>query len=411
MHRVVVTGVGAVSPCGKDASSSWDAVCHARSGIGPITHFDASDWAVRIAAEVQGFDPTPNATTKALKRMDRFTQFAVVASDEALLDAGLEAPLGERAGVYIGSGIGGIREIAEGAERMNSRGVRALGSLFIPKSLSNLAAGTVAMRLGAQGPSLCISTACAAGNHSIGEAYRSIQVGAADVMLAGGAEAAIIPLGLGGFMVMRALSRRNDDPTTASRPFDRDRDGFVMGEGAGLLVLERLEHALDRGARIYAEMIGYAHTNDAHHISAPTPRHAGAARCMGLALQSAGIDGREVDYINAHGTSTPHNDIQECQAIRDLFGRHADALLVSSTKGCTGHLLGAAGGLEGVFTVLALHHGRVPPTANIQNLDSSCDINVVPDQAKDVGLDVAMSNAFGFGGTNASLIFRRWRGE
>lgn len=405
--RVVITGYGAVTPCGLNAKDAFESVLHAKSACRIIESFEQPDWPVRIAAEID-WNPEEYLDKKSIRRMDRYTQFAMVAATEAIKMSGLatDAPLGERAGVYIGSGIGGIGEISRGALRMNDRGPRALGALFIPKSLSNLATGHVAMTFGAKGPSLVISTACATGNHSIGEAFRCISNGDADIIIAGGAEAAIEPLGFAGFMNMRALSKRNDDPVTASRPFDLNRDGFVMGEGAGVLVLESLEHALERGAKIYTEITGYAITNDAHHISAPPARHEGAARCMTLALKSAGLSPEDIDYINAHGTSTPQNDKNECMAIRDVFGPHTDDLMVSSTKGCTGHLLGAAGGIEAVFSVMALDQQIVPPTANLHQQDPECDLDIVPNHFRKTSLRSCMSNAFGFGGTNAVLIFQ-----
>ena len=412
MDRVVVTGLGAISPCGLDASSTWSAIAAGRSGVGPITRFDTTDWKVQIAAEIRDFDPTAVIDRRELKRMDLFTQYGIVAAHEALVDAGLDpaSPLGDRAGVYVGSGIGGINEIEQGALAVDARGPKAVGPFFIPKCLANLTAGHISMRYGIRGPSLCVTTACAVGNHSIGEAWRLLVTGGADVVLAGGCEAPITPLSIAGFSVMRALSTRNDDPATASRPFDVGRDGFVMGEGAGILVLETLSHAQARGARIYAEVLGYAATSDAHHMTAPPPRHEGAARCMRAALQMAGVSVEDVDYINAHGTSTPQNDLSEAQAIADVFGAAAGRLRVSSTKSMTGHLLGAAGGLEAVLTVQALHHGVVPPTATLREVDPEIAAEglVLPSVAEAAPLRVALSNAFGFGGTNASLVFRRW---
>ena len=411
MRRVVLTGLGAISPCGLDAPSSWAAAVAGRSGIGRITRFDASDWPVQIAGEVDGF-AAPGLSHGDRKRMDTFSQYAVVASVEAVADAGLsiDQPLGERAGVYVGTGIGGVPEIADKAVILHEQGIRRISPFFIPRSLGNLAAGHVAMRLGAMGPSLNISTACATGNHCIGEAWRVIRSGEADVVVAGGAEAAIIPLGLGGFMVMKALSKRNDDPTTASRPFDIDRDGFVMGEGAGIVVLEELEHARARGARIYCEVTGYALTNDAHHMTAPPPGHTGAVRCMRAALRAAKVAPDAVDYVNAHGTSTPANDENEVQAIKTVFGDHARRLMVSSTKSVTGHLLGAAGGLEAVFCARALRDGVVPPTATLDTPDPAFGLDFVPREARQAPIGVAVSNAFGFGGTNATLVLSRFSG-
>ncbi|MFN7144353.1 MAG: beta-ketoacyl-ACP synthase II, partial [Myxococcota bacterium] len=355
-RRVVITGLGAVTPCGLDVPSTWAAMCEARSGVGTLTRFDASSFPVRIAAEVEGFDGEALLGRKLAKRLDLFAQYAMVATNEACRHAGI-TPSSEgdpRAGVYVGTGIGGLQEIVLGASLFNEEGYRGLSPFFIPRALTNLAAGHIAIEYGAQGPSLCVTTACATGNHSIGEAWRAIRYGDADVVIAGGAEAAITPVGIAGFMVMKALSKRNDDPTTACRPFDADRDGFVMGEGAGIVVLEELEHAKARGAKILAELVGYALTNDAYHDTAPAPGGAGAVRCMRLALQSGGVDPTEVDYINAHGTSTPQNDASETQAIKTVFGDHARKLAISSTKGVTGHLLGAAGGVEAVASVLAL---------------------------------------------------------
>ena len=413
MRRVVVTGLGTINPCGNSTETTWSAISEGRSGIGSITAFDTSEWPVQIAGEVLDFEPNEILGRRAAKRMDRFMQFAVVASNEALADAGLESGengLGERTGIYVGSGIGGIAELVDGAEGMVNHGYKGLSPFFIPRVLTNLAAGHIAMELGARGPSLCVSTACATGNHSIGEATHAIRAGDADVILAGGAEAAVLPIGIGGFMVMKALSKRNDDPQGASRPFDQDRNGFVMGEGAGVVVLEEMEHAKKRGARIYCEVVGYGLTNDAYHITQPPPGHAGAVRCMRAALADAQMDPGEVSYINAHGTSTDANDRNESIGIREVFGDHADSLMVSSSKSMSGHLLGAAGGLEAVVTAKAIHHGVVPPTINLHNPGEGCDLDYVPHTAREAKIDVAVSNAFGFGGTNAVLVFRRFDG-
>ncbi len=416
MRRVVVTGLGAVSPCGVGAGASWTAAVEGRSGIGPLTRFDASDWGVRIAGQADDFDPDTVMDRREQRRHDRFSQLAMAAALEAAAHAGFadgfghDDALAERAGVYVGSGIGGIGEIEGGSVDVHERGPRRVSPFFIPRSLGNLATGQIAMRLQARGPSLCVSTACATGNHSIGEAFRAIRLGDADVVLAGGAEAPITPVSVAGFLVMRALSKHNDDPAAASRPFDRDRDGFVMGEGAGVVVLESLEHAKARGADILAEVTGYALTTDAHHITAPPPGHLGAQRCMRLALRSAGLAPEDVDYINAHGTSTPVNDPAEVEAVKAVFGDHARSLLMSSTKGVTGHLLGAAGGLEAVLTVKALQHGIAPPTATLETPDPACDLDHVAGTARETPLRVALSNAFGFGGTNAVLVFRRFDG-
>jgi len=412
VRRVVITGLGTINPCGHNVSQTWDAITAGRSGIGRITNFDVTDWPVQIAGEVRDWDPSTVLDRRATKRMDRFMQYAAAASYEAVADAALDwngDGLGDMAGVFIGTGIGGLAEIVKGSVKFETESYRGLTPFFIPRALTNLAAGQVAMKLGARGPSLCVSTACATGNHSIGEAWRTIRAGDADLIVAGGAEAAVLPVGIAGFMVMRALSNRNDDPTTASRPFDRDRDGFVMGEGAGVVVLEALEYAQARGAKIYCELVGYALTNDAYHITQPPPGHTGAVRCMRAALKSAGLNGEDVDYINAHGTSTPQNDIHETQAIKAVFGEHAMDLAVSSTKSMTGHLLGAAGGLEAVLTVKAITTGLIPPTATLQNPDEGCDLDYVPGIARESRVDTALSNAFGFGGTNASLVFRRFK--
>ncbi|MFT4977623.1 MAG: 3-oxoacyl-[acyl-carrier-protein] synthase II, partial [Myxococcota bacterium] len=371
-------------------------------------------WRVTIAAEVKDFDPSTLLGHRAARRMDRFTQLGVVAAHEALVDAGLdlEQPLGDRAAVYVGSGIGGIQEIEKGSIAVHERGPRAVSPFFVTKCLANLTAGHISIRYGVRGPSLSVTTACAVGNHSIGEAWRLLLTDGADLVIAGGCEAPITPVSIAGFSVMRALSKNNDDPENASRPFDVDRDGFVMGEGAGILILETLEHAQARGARIYAELLGYASTSDAHHITAPAPGHAGAVRCMQAALSAAKLTPADVDYVNAHGTSTPQNDVNEAMAIRTVFGDTAENLYVSSTKSMTGHLLGAAGGLEAVLTVKALQDGIVPPNATLRNIDpdiAAQGLNL-PSKAVKAPLSVALSNAFGFGGTNATLIFRRWEG-
>ena len=412
MHRVVVTGLGALSPVGNSVPATWDSLCAGRSGLALITRFDTTDWPVRIAGELKGFDPGEAIDRKAMKRLDPFIQYALVAAHEAVRDAGLDpdAPLGDRAGVYVGSGIGGISDIYDTSVAMVGGGYKNVSPFFIPKALTNLAGGQIAMRYGARGPSLCVSTACATGNHMLGEAWRVLRSGDADLIIAGGAEAAICPLGLAGFMVMKALSKRNDDPATASRPFDVDRDGFVMGEGAGVVVLETLEHATRRGAPIYAELVGYGLTNDAHHITAPSPGGEGAQRCMAMALRSAGLRPDEVGYINAHGTSTPANDVTETQAVKAFFGDHAYKLMMSSTKSMTGHLLGAAGGLEAVITCKALQSGWIPPTSTLSTPDPECDLDYVPGVARQARVSVALSNAFGFGGTNSTLAFRAGAG-
>lgn len=380
-----------------------------RSGVTAVSRFDASTFTVRIAAEVKGFDAEAALGKKLARRVDLFTQYAMVASAEACAQAGIAPSEGDPdLGVYMGTGIGGFNEIITGARLFEQHGMKGLSPFFIPRALTNMAAGQIAMQFGAQGPSLCVSTACATGNHSIGEAWRAIRAGDAEMIIAGGAEAAITPLSLSGFAVMRALSKRNDSPLTASRPFDKDRDGFVMGEGAGVLILEELEHARARGATIYAELVGYGLTNDAHHDTAPAPGGAGAVRCMRMALKAAKMDIEAVDYINAHGTATPFNDSNETMAIKTVFGDHARRLCVSSTKSVTGHMLGAAGGVEAVAAVQALYTGIVPPTANLNTPDPECDLDYVPNTARELRPKVVLSNAFGFGGANAALIFKRF---
>ena len=411
-RRVVVTGLGAVTPCGNDAEATWASMREARSGTARVSKFDASAMPVQIAAEVKGFDPLQRIDKKLVRRLDLFSQYAMYAAAEAMEHAGLVASdEGDpRFGVYVGTGIGGLQEIVNGSRLFDAHGWKGLSPFFIPRALTNLAAGQIAIRFGAQGPALCVTTACATGNHAIGEAFRAIQYDDADVILAGGCEAAVSPVGLAGFMVMRALSKRNDDAATASRPFDRGRDGFVMGEGAGILVVEALDHARARGAEILAEITGYALNNDAWHDTAPSPGGAGAARCMAAALRNAGVNPEQVDYINAHGTSTEQNDVSETEAVKAVFGEHAKRVAISSTKGVTGHLLGAAGGVEAVATVMALRTGVVPPTANLFEPDAACDLDYVPLVARKLSPRVALSNSFGFGGVNASLVFRRFDG-
>lgn len=406
---MVVTGLGAVTPCGNDVPSTWQAMLAGRAGTARVGRWDPAGLPVQIAAEVKGFNPELRVDKKLVRRLDLFAQYAMYAADEALENAGIAASEGDpRFGVYVGTGIGGLQEIVNGSRLFDEQGWKGLSPFFIPRALTNLAGGQIAIRYGAQGPSLCVTTACATGNHAIGEAWRAIRSDDADVVIAGGCEAAITPVGLSGFMVMRALSKRNDDPTTASRPFDKGRDGFVMGEGAGILVLEELERARARGATIYAEIIGYGLNNDAYHDTAPSPGGAGAARCMQMALRSAKIAPEVVDYINAHGTSTPQNDVSETQAVKTVFGEHARKLWMTSTKGVTGHLLGAAGGVEAVASVLALKQGMVPPTANLVEPDPECDLDYVPLVARERKIQHVVSNSFGFGGVNATLVFRRY---
>ncbi len=409
-RRVVVTGMGMVSPLGLDLMSSWKAVIESKSGVGYITHFDVSDYSVRIAAEVKGFDPSNYIELKEVKKMDRFIHFAVAATHMAFEDSMLKITPenAERTGIVIGSGMGGLPAIEYYHRILLEKGWKRVSPFFIPMVIVNLAAGQISIRYGIKGPTLAVTTACATGNHSIGEAFRMIQYGDADVIIAGGAEAVITPMAIAGFAVMRALSTRNDEPEKASRPFDLNRDGFVMGEGAGIIILEELEHAIKRGAKIYAELVGYGMSSDAYHITAPAPAGTGGASCMKMALNDAGISPEEVDYINAHGTSTKQGDELETQAIKTVFGEHAYKLSVSSTKSMTGHLLGAAGGVEAIFTILSIYEDIVPPTINLDNPDPECDLDYVPYKPRKKQVRYAMSNSFGFGGTNASLLFKKF---
>ncbi|HHD10912.1 MAG TPA: beta-ketoacyl-[acyl-carrier-protein] synthase II [Deltaproteobacteria bacterium] len=410
MRRVVVTGLGCVSPVGTGTEKAWQSITAGKSGISTITRFDATDFPIRIAGEVKDFDPSPYIEKKELKKMDLFIQYAVVAACEAFEDSGyrITEENAERVGVYIGAGIGGLPAIEHWHNVLKEKGPSRITPFFIPMVIINLASGQVSIKLGAKGPNSCAVTACATGAHSIGDAFRLIQTGEADCMIAGGAESTITPLCIAGFNAMKALSQRNDEPERASRPFDKDRDGFVVGEGAGVLVLEELESARRRGAKIYAEVVGYGLNSDAYHITQPAPEGEGAARCMELALKDAGLTPEEIDYINAHGTSTYYNDLNETEAIKKVFGEHAKRLMVSSTKSMTGHLLGAAGGVEAVFTVLAIKEGVVPPTINYETPDEGCDLDYVPKEARKASLRAAMSNSFGFGGTNAVLVFKRF---
>ncbi|HQA04553.1 MAG TPA: beta-ketoacyl-ACP synthase II [Thermodesulfovibrio thiophilus] len=409
-RRVVVTGMGMVSPLGLDLMSSWKAVIEGKSGVGYITHFDVSDYSVRIAAEVKGFDPSNYIELKEVKKMDRFIHFAVAATHMAFEDSMLKITPenAERTGIVIGSGMGGLPAIEYYHRILLEKGWKRVSPFFIPMVIVNLAAGQISIRYGIKGPTLAVTTACATGNHSIGEAFRMIQYGDADVIIAGGAEAVITPMAIAGFAVMRALSTRNDEPEKASRPFDLNRDGFVMGEGAGIIILEELEHAIKRGAKIYAELVGYGMSSDAYHITAPAPAGTGGASCMKMALNDAGISPEEVDYINAHGTGTKQGDELETQAIKTVFGEHAYKLSVSSTKSMTGHLLGAAGGVEAIFTILSIYEDIVPPTINLDNPDPECDLDYVPYKPRKKQVRYAMSNSFGFGGTNASLLFKKF---
>ncbi len=407
-RRVVVTGLGLVTPLGTGLEKTWQALCAGKSGVRRISRFDATGYPSQIAGEVTDFDPAQFIEKKEIKKMDTFIHYAVGASQMAADDAGLKiAPdSAERVGVYIGSGIGGLPAIEHYHKVLLEKGSDRVTPFFIPMVIINLASGQVAIRLGAKGPNSCAVTACATGNHCIGDAFRLIQRGEADVMLAGGAESTICPLAVAGFSAAKALSRRNDDPARASRPFDRDRDGFVLGEGAGVLVLEEYERARQRGARMYCELIGYAMNADAFHITAPPEDGEGAVRCVELALKDAGVAKDEVGYINAHATST-FADKVESLALKKVFGERAYKIPVSSTKSMTGHLLGAAGGVEAAFTVLALHRGVLPPTINLESPDPDCDLDYVPGSARNAAVQVALSNSFGFGGVNACLLFRR----
>ena len=408
-RRVVITGLGAVTPLGIGVRPTWDNICDGQSGIGPITRFDASDYPVKIAGEVKDFNPGDYIDKKDIKKMDNFIQYAVAASQEAVDDAGLKITdaNADRVGVYVGAGIGGLPGIEHYHMVLKEKGPSRVSPFFIPMVIINLASGHIAIRFGAKGPNSCAVTACATGNHCIGDAFRLIQYGEADVMIAGGAESTISPLCVAGFAAAKALSRRNDDPQRASRPFDQDRDGFVISEGSGVLVLEELEHARQRGVRIYGELGGYAMTSDAFHITAPSEDGEGAIKCMTKALQDAGIAKEDVGYINAHATST-FADRVETQVIKQVFGEQAYNIPVSSTKSMVGHLLGAAGGVESVFTVLAGYHGILPPTINIENQDPTCDLDYVPGQSRKATIKAAISNAFGFGGVNACLVFKQY---
>lgn len=409
MRRVVVTGVGVVSALGTGLEKNWDALTKGQSGIAPITRFDASQLPTQIAGEVKDFNAEEWIDKKEVKKMDLFIQFAMAAADMAMADSGLQITEAnaERVGVVVGSGLGGLPTIEKYHEAMTEGGYRKISPFFIPMLIINLAPGQISIKHGAKGPNLSSVSACATGTHSIGDAFRMIQRGDADAMIAGGTESTITPLAIGGFNVMKALSTRNDDPTGASRPFDKGRDGFVMAEGAGIVILEEYEAAKARGAKIYGEVCGYGLTGDAYHLTAPSPGGEGAARCMKMALSTAGVNPEEVDYINAHGTSTPFNDLYETLAIKSVFGDRAKQLLVSSTKSMTGHLLGAAGGVEAVYSLLAMDRGVVPPTINYTEVDAECDLDYVPNTARDAKVRVAMSNSFGFGGTNATLLFRK----
>ena len=409
-RRVVITGIGLVSSLGIGTQLTWDGVCAGRSGIRTITRFDTSGFAVQIAGEVEGFEPLDFIRKKDIKKMDIFIQYAIAASEFALRDAGVRTDqrLGPDVGVFLASGIGGFSTIEREHRALLEGGPRKISPFFIPSAIINLAAGQVSIRFGAQGPNSATCTACSASAHAIGDAFEIIGRGAADMMIAGGSEAAITPMGVGGFAAMRALSTRNDEPERASRPFDKDRDGFIIGEGSGVLILEELDRALGRGARIYAEVVGYGMSADAYHMTAPAEDAGGAVRVMRAALKQADVEPSAIDYINAHGTSTPYNDRLETSAIKTCFGDHARSLPISSTKSMTGHLLGAAGGLEAGIMALVIRDQVVPPTINLDNSDPDCDLDYVPNQKREVAVTYALSNSFGFGGTNASLLFKRY---
>jgi 3-oxoacyl-[acyl-carrier-protein] synthase II len=409
-RRVVVTGLGLVTPVGNSVEDTWSALMSGRSGADIIKKFDIEKFPVRFACEVKGFDPLDYVEKKEARKMGAFIHYAIAASDEAMKDSGLKITddIAEEVGTYISSGIGDFWAIEREHSKLLNDGPGRVSPFFIPSAIVNLAAGQVSIRNGAKGPNSATATACSAGAHAIGDSFRIIQRGDADVMICGGAESAITPMSVAGFAAMRALSTRNDDPTRASRPFERDRDGFVIGEGAGLMILEELEFARRRGARIYAEIVGYGMTADAFHITMPDETGSGAVRVMQKALKDAKAKPEDVAYINAHGTSTPYNDKFESRAIKTTFGEHAQKLAVSSTKSMTGHLLGAAGGIEGVFSVLAIHRGTVPPTINYINPDPECDLDYVPNEPRQLEIEYALSNSFGFGGTNAALLFKRY---
>jgi 3-oxoacyl-[acyl-carrier-protein] synthase II len=409
---VVVTGVGLVSPLAIGTQANWDALLAGKSGIGPITRFDASQYSARIAGEVKDFDPLQFVDKKDVKKMDVFIQFALAASQFAVDDARLEVTpeIADAVGVFIASGIGGFSTIEREHHELIKGGPRRISPFFIPASIINLAAGQVSIRFNARGPNLATCTACTASAHAIGEAYEIIKRGDADVMIAGGSEAAITPMGVGGFAAMRALSTRNDEPQRASRPFDKDRDGFVMGEGSGICILETLESAQKRGASIYCELVGYGLTSDAYHLTGQPEEAHGAIRSMTIALRKAGIAPHQVDYINAHGTSTPINDPTETRGVKTLFGEHAYKLAMSSTKSMTGHLLGAAGGLEAGITALAIRHQIAPPTINLENPDPACDLDYVANKPRPMAIRYALSNSFGFGGTNGTLLMKKFDG-
>ena len=412
-RRVVITGLGVVTPLGHDLNTFWQNLITGQCGIDKITAFDASAFATQIAGQVKNFDPAPAfSSPKEIRRTDRYSQFGVYAAWSALKDSGLELDKEnlDEIGVFLGSGIGGLQTTSEQLKILLERGPGRLSPFMIPMLISNMASGLVSMYFNLRGPNFATCSACATANHAIGEAWRTIKMGDAQVMLAGGAEATIVPIGIGGFCAMRAMSTRNDDPKTASRPFDKDRDGFVMGEGSGVLVLEELEHARKRGAQIYCEIVGYGNTADAHHLTSPSPGGEGAARCMKMALRSGGLNLTDISYINAHGTSTPQGDVCETQAVKTVFGDHARKLVVSSTKGATGHMLGAAGAVEMTACALAIKHGIVPPTINLQTPDPECDLDYVPNTARQMPVNAIVNNSFGFGGHNSTIAAKKFVG-
>ena len=408
-RRVVITGLGIISPVGNDVAETWENIKNGKSGIGLISHFDTSAFSVRIGGSIRNFDPARYIPPKDVKKMDPFIHYGMAAGSQAIEDSGLEitGQNAYRVGVAIGSGIGGLPGIEKGTQMYLEGGPRKLSPFYVPSNIINMISGNLSIKYGAKGPNFAIVTACTTGTHNIGDAARLIEYGDADVMIAGGAEMATSPTGLGGFAAARALSTRNDDPEGASRPWDKDRDGFVLSDGAGAIVLEEYEHARKRGARIYAELIGYGMSGDAYHMTAPSEDGDGPARCMENALRNAGINPEQVDYINAHGTSTPAGDVVETRAVKRVFGDHAGKLAVSSTKSMIGHLLGAAGGVEAVFSILSIYEQVAPPTINLDNPDPVCDLDYVPHTAREMKIDIALSNSFGFGGTNGTLIFKR----
>ncbi len=411
-RRVVVTGAGLVTPIGTGLQKTWEGLCAGRSGIDLISRFDTTEYAVQIAAEVKDFEVERFIDQKVAKHLELFVQYAVAAAVMAREDAGLEIneANSRRIGVFTGNGIGGLPTIEHYHQVLLERGPKRITPFFIPMVISNMSAGQVSILLGAKGPNLSVTTACAAGTHAVGEAFRAVSRGDCDLAITGGSESTVCPMAVAGFNAMKALSKRNDAPAAASRPFDRDRDGFIIAEGGGMLILEELDHAVKRGAKIYAEVVGYGLSGDAYHMAAPPEDGDGASRCMQMALNDAGMEPADIDYINAHGTSTPLNDVVETRAIKKVFGDHARRLAISSTNSMTGHMLGGAGGIESVFTALAIHHGVLPPTINLENPDPECDLDYIPNQAREMKVRAAMSNSFGFGGTNAVLIMKRFAG-